>query len=54
MDNIRKHKDDIVISAIWSGTKSRNRKSKTGQKDLEGIPDRLGAVGMPALDHVTV
>lgn len=25
--NISKHKDDIVISAIWSGTKSRNRKS---------------------------
>lgn len=27
MDNIYKHKDDIVVSAIWSGTKSRNRKS---------------------------
>lgn len=27
MDNISKHKNDIVISAIWSGTKSRNRKS---------------------------
>ncbi len=27
MDNIGKHKDDIIISAIWSGTKSRNRKS---------------------------
>lgn len=27
IDNIGKHKDDIVISAIWSGTKSRNRKS---------------------------
>lgn len=26
INNIRKHKDDIVISAIWSGTKSRNRK----------------------------
>lgn len=26
IDNISKHKDDIVISAIWSGTKSRNRK----------------------------
>lgn len=25
--NISKHKDDVVISAIWSGTKSRNRKS---------------------------
>lgn len=27
IDNISKHKNDIVISAIWSGTKSRNRKS---------------------------
>ena len=27
IDNICKHKDDIVMSAIWSGTKSRNRKS---------------------------
>lgn len=27
IDNIGKHKNDIVISAIWSGTKSRNRKS---------------------------
>lgn len=27
IDNISKHKDDVVISAIWSGTKSRNRKS---------------------------
>lgn len=27
IDNIAKHKNDIVISAIWSGTKSRNRKS---------------------------
>lgn len=27
IDKIGKHKDDIVISAIWSGTKSRNRKS---------------------------
>lgn len=27
INNIRKHKNDIVISAIWSGTKSRNRKS---------------------------
>lgn len=26
IDNIDKHKDDIVISSIWSGTKSRNRK----------------------------
>lgn len=26
INNIEKHKDDIVISAIWSGTKSRNRK----------------------------
>lgn len=27
INNIEKHKDDIVISAIWSGTKSRNRKA---------------------------
>lgn len=27
IDNIERHKDDIVMSAIWSGTKSRNRKS---------------------------
>lgn len=27
IDNIDKHKNDIVISAIWSGTDSRNRKS---------------------------
>lgn len=27
IDNIHKHKNDIVISAIWSGTNSRNRKS---------------------------
>lgn len=27
IDNIQKHKKDIVISAIWSGTKSRNRKA---------------------------
>ena len=27
IDNIENHKDDIVISAIWSGTNSRNRKS---------------------------
>ena len=27
IDNIQSHKNDIVISAIWSGTKSRNRKS---------------------------
>ena len=27
IDNITKHKNDIVISAIWSGTESRNRKS---------------------------
>lgn len=27
INNIKVHKDDIVISAIWSGTKSRNRKA---------------------------
>lgn len=27
IDNINKHQNDIVISAIWSGTDSRNRKS---------------------------
>ena len=27
IENIEKHKKDIVISAIWSGTDSRNRKS---------------------------
>lgn len=27
IDNIEKHKNDIVFSAIWSGTISRNRKS---------------------------
>lgn len=27
IDNISKHKNDIVFSAIWSGTLSRNRKS---------------------------
>ena len=27
IDNIHIHKNDIVISAIWSGTKSRNRKA---------------------------
>lgn len=27
IDNIKKHKNDIVFSAIWSGTLSRNRKS---------------------------
>lgn len=27
IENIEKHKHDIVISAIWSGTDSRNRKS---------------------------
>ena len=27
INNIYKHKNDIVIAAIWSGTKSRNRKS---------------------------
>lgn len=27
IDNISKHKNDIVFSAIWSGTSSRNRKS---------------------------
>ena len=27
IDNIAKHKNDIVFSAIWSGTLSRNRKS---------------------------
>lgn len=27
IDNISKHKNDIVFSAIWSGTDSRNRKS---------------------------
>lgn len=27
INNIKKHKNDIVISAIWSGTDSRNRKS---------------------------
>lgn len=27
LNNIYKHKKDIVISAIWSGTKSRNRKA---------------------------
>lgn len=27
IDNIRLHQNDIVLSAIWSGTKSRNRKA---------------------------
>ena len=27
LENINLHKNDIVISAIWSGTKSRNRKA---------------------------
>lgn len=27
IDNIASHKNDVVLSAIWSGTKSRNRKS---------------------------